>query len=49
MGRVPGFVKWVVSPALAALLGYSVIGPRLAGHKAIVKAVQDKTGAALRT
>ncbi len=41
MGRVPGVVKWVVSPALAALLGYSVIGPRFAGHPRIVKAVQE--------
>lgn len=45
MGRVPGLVTWFVAPVLAALLGYGVVGPRLAGgQKALVKKVQERVG-----
>ena len=42
MGRIPGTVKWLLAPALAAFFGYAVIGPRMAGK--VKKAVQEQVG-----
>ena len=42
MGRVPGIVKWLLAPALAAFVGYGVIGPRMAGRVTIPKVVQER-------
>lgn len=37
MARVPGFVKWVLGPLLAGVLGYTVVAPRLGGKIPLAK------------
>ena len=41
MARVSWPVKWIIGPALAVALGYSVVGPRYAGKIKIPDVVKE--------
>lgn len=42
MGKVAWFPKYVLGPALAAALGFWLIGPRLAGDPKVQKLIKEK-------
>lgn len=42
MGKVAWFPKYILGPALAAALGYWIVGPRLAGSKRFQSLVKEK-------
>jgi hypothetical protein len=42
MGKLPWFPKYILGPALAAALGYWIVGPRLAGSKKFQSLVKEK-------
>lgn len=46
MARGAGFIKWVVAPALAAFLGFRVIGPHYAGDSKLSRLVEKGKAAA---
>ncbi|RYG25147.1 hypothetical protein EON82_08220 [bacterium] len=45
MGKLSWFPKFVLGPALAAALGFWIIGPRLAGDPNVQKMIKEKATA----